>query len=71
MLLPGCSRHYVLKLTNGVQVVSASKPRLKGGAYYFKDASGREQAIPQGRIREIAPASRAKEDSNKFFRSGS
>ncbi len=70
LLLPACSRHYVLKMSNGVQIVTASKPRLKGGSYYFKDASGREQSVPQGRVQEIAPASQAKEASNPFFKSG-
>jgi uncharacterized protein YcfL len=59
LTLTGCSRHYAITLNNGTQFVTSSKPRLKGGSYYFKDASGQEQSISQGRVREIAPASRA------------
>jgi hypothetical protein len=36
----GCARHYVMKLNNGTQIVTASKPKRKGAAYYFKDAKG-------------------------------
>ena len=53
LVLTGCSQHYVMKLSNGTQIVTASKPVAKGGSYYFKDASGAEQSISQGRVREI------------------
>lgn len=69
-MLPGCARHYVIKMSNGVQITTASKPKLKGSSYYFKDASGREQSVPQGRVQEIFPASRAKEEKS-FFRPAS
>ncbi len=69
-VLPGCARHYIMKMSNGVQITTASKPKLKGSSYYFKDASGREQSVPQGRVQEILPASRAKEEKN-FFRPAS
>ncbi len=64
--LCGCANHYVMKLNNGLQVTTASKPKLKGGYYYFKDASGRENYIPQTRVREIEPASMAKEENPIF-----
>jgi hypothetical protein len=70
VLLPGCAQHYVVKMSNGVQFVTASKPKLKGGSYYFKDAQGTPQSVSQGRVAEIYPASRAKEQKS-FFRSGS
>ncbi len=62
----GCAHHYVMKLNNGMQIVTASKPRPKGGYYYYKDALGRENAIPQGRVLVIEPASMAKEETPRF-----
>ncbi len=65
---PGCARHYVIKLNNGLQITTASKPKLKGASYHFKDAAGRDQSISEGRVREIYPASRAKEEKEFFIR---
>ena len=59
MVLTGCAHHYVMKLTNGGEITTASKPRLKEGAYYFKDAKGEEQIVPATSVRELAPASMA------------
>jgi hypothetical protein len=70
LVLTGCSRHYVMKLSNGTQIITASKPVAKGGSYYFKDASGAEQSISQGRVREIAPASGSSTETNPFRSSG-
>jgi hypothetical protein len=55
--LTGCAHHYVMKLTGGSEITTASKPRLKDGIYHFKDAKGEEHFIPEGRVREVAPAS--------------
>ena len=66
LVLCGCAHEYVMKLTNGRQVTTASKPKLKGGNYYFKDAKGREVSVPQGRVREIEPASMTKEEKPMF-----
>jgi Bacterial protein of unknown function (DUF903) len=55
--LTGCARHYVMKLSNGSEITTATKPRLKEGIYHFKDAKGEEHFVPTGRVREIAPAS--------------
>jgi hypothetical protein len=57
----GCARNYVMRLSNGMQITTASKPKLKGATYYFKDATGRVNTIPQGRVLEIMPASMANE----------
>jgi hypothetical protein len=62
LALSGCARHYVIRLNNGQQITTASKPKLKGAAYYFKDARGREHVLPEGRVHEIEPASMAKEE---------
>jgi hypothetical protein len=65
VVLCGCAHSYVMKLSNGVRIVTPSKPRLKGANYYFKDAMGRENVMPQSRVTEISPASMVTED-NKF-----
>ncbi len=62
----GCSQQYLIKLNSGGQITTASKPRLKNGSYYFKDAKGNVQAIAAGRVREIEPASMAKEEKSPF-----
>jgi hypothetical protein len=62
----GCAQHYLIKLNNGGRITTASKPRLKSGTYYFKDAKGNVQSIPAGRVAEIAPASMAKEEQSPF-----
>lgn len=61
--LSGCAHHYVLKLNNGAQITTASKPRLKEGVYHFKDAKGEEHFVPVARVREIAPASMAEREN--------
>jgi hypothetical protein len=63
LVLNGCASHYVIKFTNGTELTTTSKPHLRDGAYYFKDAKGQERAIAAARIREIAPASIAAEES--------
>jgi hypothetical protein len=65
LIFCGCAHHYVMKLTNGSQITTPSKPKLKGSSYHFKDASGRENVIPQSRVMMIEPASMAAEE-NQF-----
>jgi hypothetical protein len=64
--LTGCAHPYVIKLSNGVKVTTASKPKLKHGYYTFKDAAGNENKIAQSRILEIEPASMAEEEKDRF-----
>jgi hypothetical protein len=64
--LTGCARQYVLKLSNGTKLLTASKPKLKSGYYTYKDAAGNEIRIPQGRVLEIEPASMAADEKNRF-----
>ncbi len=61
--LTGCASHYVIKLNNGVRLTTASKPKLEGGFYVYKDAQGRKVSVPRGRVTEIAPASMASDDT--------
>jgi hypothetical protein len=72
-LLSGCTRTYVLSLTNGTRLVSAGKPKLKNGQYIYKDVKGEEFSVSELRVREIAPASMAQEsfstgESNRFLK---
>ena len=70
--LTGCAHGYVMKLNNGAQITTASKPKLKEGIYYFKDAKGEVHAMAAARVREIAPASMAeREDKPKPVKSDS
>ena len=64
--LCGCAQTYVMRLSNGSQIVSANKPKLKGATYYFKDATGKVNTLPQSRVVEIEPTSMAKEETESF-----
>jgi hypothetical protein len=63
VLLAGCAHNYVVTLNSGIRLNTTSKPRLEQGKYHFKNAAGRETVVPAGRVREIAPASMAKEET--------
>ena len=65
-LLCGCARNYVVTLDNGRRLTTASKPKLKGGNYVYKDATGRQAMVPAARVREIAPQSMAAKDKFIF-----
>jgi hypothetical protein len=62
LVLSGCSSAYIIKTTNGSEITTPSKPKLEGGAYVYKDAKGEQHMIARGRVREIEPASMAKEE---------
>jgi Bacterial protein of unknown function (DUF903) len=64
--LTGCAHQYVMKLSNGTKLLTASKPKLNNGYYTFKDAAGNVNKISQGRVLEIEPASMAAEEKNRF-----
>jgi hypothetical protein len=61
----GCASNYVMKMSNGTQMETASKPKLKGSNYYWKDAKGREQITPQSKVHEILPADTAKQEDER------
>ena len=65
VVICGCAHQYVIKLTNGMTLTSPHKPKLKGSLYIYKDALGRTNYVPQGRVVEIEPASFAQEE-NQF-----
>ncbi len=58
-LLAGCANHYVITMSNGTQIGAQGKPELKGGSYYFKDASGKETSVSAGRVSQIETDSSA------------
>lgn len=62
----GCTQHYVMKMTNGMQITTSSKPKLKGSNYYWKDGSGKVNQVPQSRVVQIMPASEAKDEGQRF-----
>jgi hypothetical protein len=68
--LCGCAQHYVMKLSNGVQVTTPHKPKLIHGAYHYKDSTGKERTVSAGRVREIEPASMAREEQQTFKPAG-
>lgn len=67
LLFAGCARSYTISLNNGTQIGAQGKPQLKDGAYYFKDATGRDASIAAGRVSQIEPASSAKKDEKSGF----
>jgi hypothetical protein len=67
VLLCGCARYYVMKLSNGTRVTAVGKPKLKGAHYEYKDFSGKAQRIPEGRVTEIEPASMARREKSPFI----
>jgi hypothetical protein len=64
LVLCGCAHQYVMKLNNGTTITTASKPKLQHGTYVFKDAMGRDNYVPQGRVLEIEPSSMAAEEKH-------
>jgi hypothetical protein len=53
LVLAGCTRQYLLKTSNGAQIISSTKPRLQGTQYYFKDQDGVDHVIPKSRVVKI------------------
>ena len=67
ILLTGCAHQYVLTLNSGRQIGAKSKPELKNGAYFFKNASGVETSVPAGRVAQIETASSAARGSKPGY----
>jgi len=59
--LCGCAHQYLIKFSDGYQVVSTSKPKLQGTSYHFTDEMGDEQVVSQSRVLKIRPVSVVKE----------
>ena len=70
LLFVGCSNLYVITLDNGSRITTKSKPRLERGQYLYQDSKGVAGAVPAGRVREISPASMAKDEMSQFYPGG-
>ena len=53
--LAGCSSEYIISTNDGQMNTTDSKPKLDpdSGMYIFKDAEGREQAIPSASVKQV------------------
>ena len=58
----GCARHYVVKLSNDAEIDAWGKPQLKDGSYHYKDGQGQACSLPGSRVKEIRPASMARDE---------
>jgi hypothetical protein len=61
-LLCGCAHQYLMKLSNGDQIISISKPKLKETSYHFTDGQGVELVVPQSRVVKIETISVVKQE---------
>jgi len=61
-LLCGCAHQYLMKLSNGDQLISLSKPKHVGTSYHFTDTSGIAHVIAQSRVIKVERVSPAKEE---------
>ena len=61
-VLCGCAHHYLLKLSNGDQTISLSKPKLQGTSYHFTGGNGVEYVIPKSRVVKIKTISAIEEE---------
>ena len=53
VVLSGCAHHYLMKLSNGDQTISVSKPKLQGTNYLFTGRDGVGHVIPRSRVVKI------------------
>jgi hypothetical protein len=61
-VLCGCAHEYLIKISNGDQVISLSKPKLQETLYHFTDEMGQAHVIPQSRVVKIETISVVKEE---------
>jgi len=64
-VLCGCAHQYLMKISNGDQIISASKPKLQGTGYHFTDDTGVKHVIPQSRVEKIESISVVKQEEEK------
>jgi hypothetical protein len=62
-VLCGCAHQYLIKLTNGDQLLAFSKPKLQAGNYHFTGEMGGKNIIPQNRVVKIKTVSVVREEA--------
>jgi hypothetical protein len=53
VVLCGCAHHYLMKLSDGDQTISVSKPILQGTNYLFTGTDGVGYMVPRSRVVKI------------------
>jgi hypothetical protein len=61
VVLCGCAHQYLMKLSDGDQIISYSKPKLQESHYHFTGETGEQYVIPQSRVVKIETISVVKE----------
>jgi len=61
-VLSGCAHQYLLKLDNGGQILSYSKPKKHGERYLYTSDTGAKLMIPQNRVVGIKSVTVVKEE---------
>ena len=61
-VLCGCAHHYLMKLSNGAQTISRTKPKLQGTNYHFTGDDGVQYVIPKSRVVKIKTISAIQEE---------
>ncbi len=62
-VLCGCAHQYLLKLDNGDQLLSYSKPKKQGDSYHYTSETGVNYFVPQNRVVRIKAVSVVKEEA--------
>ncbi len=62
VVLSGCAHQYLLKLDNGDQSLSYSKPKKQADTYHYTGETGVKCMIPQNRVVKIKSVEVVKEE---------
>ena len=62
-VLCGCAHQYLLKLDNGGQLLSYTKPKKQGDSYHYTSETGVNYLVPQKRVVKIKAVSVVKEEA--------
>ena len=68
--LCGCAHRYLMKLSNGDQMISVSKPKLEGTNYHFTSDAGTECVIPKRRVVKIETGAVVEEEKKSAAPAG-
>ena len=63
--LCGCAHEYLMKLSNGDQIISVSRPKAQGTNYLFTDGTGMQHVIPKSRVATIESISVVNKEEEK------